>query len=321
MPKRSWFSRCGLLVGLLALPYALATGCGGGSGNSGTVNSPRILVAPTHFVTIDGPGGGATTVNGMNNSLTLVGFTSTGGVNANFLRNATGAFTPLTFGDPAAMANGVNASGTVVGGADGHAFQLLNGVLQTITPPGSSSSVAFGVNDLGTVVGQSVAPTLGTTPGFSLTRGQFGTVSPPPGALATVVNAQGVNNSGAVVGFFSTDGTHQHGFLQYLTTLITVVLPDPSTPRLATDPLVLTQFLAVNNNSVAVGYYQTQSGSQFGFMFDLVQQKYLFLDAPLAAPVDGVQITQITGIDDSDDICGFFIDAAGVQHGFLATMQ
>ena len=309
-----------LVASAIGFSLLLAQGCSNGSGSTGsTTPSTTRVVAPSHFTTVDGPGGGATTINGMNNAQTLVGLTTNSGVNSNFLRLSNGTFEPLALGDNAAMANGVNLTETVVGVANGAAFQLVNGLSTAIPPPSSSSSVAFGVNDRGVVVGQSVAASGGTTPGFSFSKGLFTVVGPPPAENAKVINVQGVNNNGVAVGFFSTDGVHQHGFEFFLATLESTVLPDPVTARLTTDPLVLTQFLAVNDNSVAVGYYQTASGSQFGFLFDLTTLTYTFLDAPLAAPVGGVQITQITGIDNQGDVCGFFIDAAGTQHGFLAT--
>jgi hypothetical protein len=38
--------------------------------------------------------------------------------------------------------------------------------------------------------------------------------------------------------------------------------------------LFLTQFLGINDLDMAVGYYQTNSGSQFGFLFDLNRMTY-----------------------------------------------
>jgi hypothetical protein len=81
---------------------------------------------------------------------------------------------------------------------------------------------------------------------------------------------------------------------------------------------VLTQFLGINANGEAVGYYQTNNGSQFGFLVNLNTNTYTFLDAPLADPVNGAQIPQITGVTNTGEICGFFIDANGVPHGFFA---
>ncbi len=224
--------------------------------------------------------------------------------------------TALNVGDAAAgMANGVNGGGTIVGVANNNGFVLANGKQTALTPPNSTSSIAFGVNDGGAIVGQFVAGA--TTPGFLDVNGTFTTINPT--ATAMVTNVQGINNRGQAIGFYSTDGMHQHGFLYNVNTKQITLLPDPSTARTASGGLFLTQFLGINDNGEAVGYYQTNNGSQFGFLFNLNTQTYAFLDDPQAAPVNGVQITQITGVTNSGEICGFFIDAQGVQHGFIAT--
>jgi hypothetical protein len=300
-------------VGLiLAVMTTLAvTGCGGGSSSSST---PTIPI-PSHFTTIDGPGGGGTTLNGISNGASTVGFTSAGGGFSNFLRSSAGVFTPLNLGDPAAgMANAVNVGGTIVGVANNKAFVLASGTQTAITPPGSTSSVALGINDAGVIVGQDVVGA--NTPGFVDIGGTFTAVNPT--AAATVTNVQGVNNNGLAIGFYSAGSTQQHGFLYNIITKQTTLLPDPSTARIQTGGLALTQFLALNDKSEAVGYYQTTNGSQFGFLFNLATQTYTYLDEPQAAPVGGVQTTQITGVNNAGEICGFYIDAAGNQHGFTA---
>jgi hypothetical protein len=298
--------------GMILASAALALSYGCGSGSSTTT----AVVAPTRFTSIDGPGGGATTINGINNNGAVVGFTTNNGANANFQRSAAGAFTALNVGDTAAgMANGVNSGGAIVGVANNSAFVLAGGTQRALTPPGSTTSVAFGINDGGAIVGQYVAGNV--TPGFLNQNGAFTTINPT--TSATVTNVQGVNNRGQAIGFYSVDGVHQHGFLYNVNTKQVTLLPDPSTARTASGGLVLTQFLGINDNNEAVGYYQTNNGSQFGFLFNLATQTYTFLDDPQAAPVNGVQITQITGVTNSGEICGFFIDAQGVQHGFVAT--
>lgn len=300
----------------------LSTGCSNGGGsasskstNTGSTSTTTTTTTPV-FTTLDGPAGSPTTVNGINNNGTIVGFTTNNGVNSNFLRSAGGSFTSLNLGDPAqGMANGVNINNMIVGVANNNAFLINNGKQQTLTPPGSSSSIAFGINDSGVIVGQYVNGSV--TPGFVYQNGSFVTVNPTTNAMVT--NVQSVNNSGIAAGFYSTDGMHQHGFLYNVATKQTTLLPDPSTARTQAGGLFLTQFLGINDKGVAVGYYQTNNGSQFGFLFNTATNTYTFLDDPSAAPVNGVQITQITGIDNSGMICGFYIDANGVQHGFTAT--
>jgi uncharacterized membrane protein len=296
---------------ILSAALALCYGCG-----SGSTITRTVIYTPANFTTIDGPGGGATTINGINNNGATIGFTTNNGANANFLRSAGGAFTALNVGDAAAgMANAVNSGNTIVGVANNSAFVLTNGTQKTLTPPGSTTSIAFGINDGGAIVGQYVAGAV--TPGFLNINGAFTTINPTANAMVT--NVQGVNNKGQAIGFYSTDGMHQHGFLYNVNAKQITLLPDPSTARTASGGLFLTQFLGINDNGEAVGYYQTNNGSQFGFLYNLNTQTYTFLDDPQAAPVNGVQITQITGVTNSGEICGFFIDAQGVQHGFTAT--
>ncbi len=283
-----------------------------------TPPAPALTIpVPNDFTVSDGPGGGATTFNGISNPGAVVGFTSLNGKNANFVRSAGGQFTAVDIGDPAAgMINGINTAGSIVGVANGNGFKIIAGGTQkAITPPGSSASVAFGINDLGVIVGQYTAGA--TSPGFVDINGMITTINPT--AKAMVTNAQGINTAGLVIGFYSEDGMHQHGFTYDIQTQKIALLPDPSTDRTKADGLFLTQFLSINDNGEAVGYYQTNNGSQFGFLYDLKAQQYVFLDAPKAAPVGGVQITQITGVTNLGQISGFYIDAGGVQHGFVAS--
>jgi hypothetical protein len=60
-------------------------------------------------------------------------------------------------------------------------------------------------------------------------------------------------------------------------------------------------------------------GSQHGLLYNSTTQAYTFLDDPNAA-LTGVRITQLTGINDSGELAGFYVDAnTGVQRGFIAT--
>jgi uncharacterized membrane protein len=273
-----------------------------------------------NFTSFDGPGnnGGGTTVNGINNNGATVGFSSDNAANptlfTNFTRGSGGIFSVLNLGSPLAMANGINAGGSVVGGLNNFAF-LLSGVNLTILPSVNQttiSEIAFGVNDGGLIVGQFTDGNTDTTPGFVLANGKYTILNPVPNAIVT--NAQGVNNLGLVTGFYSLDGIHQHGFLYNSTTQQFALPPDPNIPN-----LVLTQFLGINDNGLAVGYYQLPEGSQHGFLYNTTTQGYLFLDDPNAA-TSGLSITQITGVNDSGEIAGFYVDAAtGTQHGFIAT--
>jgi probable HAF family extracellular repeat protein len=293
-----------------------------------TIALAAVLTAPAsaapiyNFTSFDGSGdnAGGTTVNGINNNGAVVGFSSNaaGTVLTNFVRAADGTFTVLNIaGDPVAMANGINTMSTVAGASNGAAF-LLTGPFFSMLPAvngNTTSETAFGLNDGGLgglVVGQYVDGATGTTPGFLFRNGAFTILSPVANAFVT--NAQGVNNSGLVAGFYSTDGAHQHGFLYNAGTGTYTLLNDPTVPN-----LLLTQFLGINDNGLAVGYYQTNDGSQHGFLYNTSTHSYNFLDDPSAA-LSGVSITQITGVNDAGELTGFYVDAAsGLQRGFIAT--
>jgi hypothetical protein len=298
-----------------AIAAALACACG--------LAMPHPATAQGYqFTNFDGTGDhtGGTTINGINNFGIEVGFsTNADGNFTNFLRNPDGSFVTLSALPAAAQANGVNTDKTVVGtdGA-GNAFSLSLNTVTTLpnASPGNISQVAFGINDGGKIVGQYLNA-LGNMPGFLDNGGSFTLYSPT--ATATITNVQGINNKDQAIGFYSADGVHQHGFLWNTDTNATTLFADPNTARIAADGLVLTQFLGINANGEAVGYYQTNNGSQFGFLFNTMTDTYTYLDDPQAAPVNGVQITQITGIDNQGDLSGFYVDPNGVQRGFFAT--
>jgi hypothetical protein len=272
-----------------------------------------------NFVTVNGPGdnAGGTTVNGVSNLGALVGFSSNANMTVftNFIRNPDGSLTTLNINnDPFANANGINADGVIVGTTAGDAFSLNSSFL-TILPmaiPGDTASeTAFGINDSSTIVGQFVRNSTDTVPGFVYANNLFTILNPVPNAAVT--NAQSVDNNGLVTGFYSTDGEHQHGFF-YNTHTGTFVFPaDPVQPN-----LFLTQFLGVNDNGLAVGYWQDNGGNQHGFLYNVNTGTYTFLDEPNAGNYNGLQITQITGINDANRIVGFYVDSSGVQRGFYA---
>ncbi|HTA45853.1 MAG TPA: PEP-CTERM sorting domain-containing protein [Bryobacteraceae bacterium] len=272
-----------------------------------------------NFTTLNGSGdnAGGTTINGISSSGAVVGFSSNANqtVLANFVRNPNGTFSTLNIeNDPLANANGINAGGVVVGATAGQAFSLDAGLL-TILPPALSgltaSETAFGVNDANTIVGQFTDNATDTVPGFVYANGQFTILNPVVNVAVT--NAQGINNNGLVTGFYSTDGQHQHGFFFNTQTDSYLFPADPVEPN-----LFLTQFLGINDNGLAVGYWQDNAGSQHGFIYNLNTSVYTFLDDPNAGNNNGIEITQITGINDADQIAGFYVDGTGVQRGFYA---
>jgi hypothetical protein len=290
-----------------------------------TSPSPTTITAATKFAftVFDGPGGSPTTVNGINNHGEAVGFTTAKNaagdeVNSNFVRHADGTFTALALPDPGGSANAINSAGQVVGVANDTAFLLakVTGQPAVLSPFSAPKSVAFGINDDGVIVGQ-YDKSATVAAGFVDVAGAFTDISPTAAAVMTF--ASGTTAAGLVAGFYSEDGTTQHGFTFDTHAKQVTLVTDPSTARTKASPIVLNQLLSINANRQVSGYYQTTDGSQYGLIYDVATKAYVFLDAPAAAPVGGVQITQITGITDANELAGFFIDSAGAQHGFIAT--
>jgi Protein of unknown function (DUF3466)/PEP-CTERM motif len=307
-----------------------------------TVLAAVLTAAPARagsqyqFVNFNGASDHAngTTANGINNNGAVVGFsTSPTGFLTNWIRNPDSTFTLLTppLGG-ADMANGLNNANTVVGVTGANAFSLPFGGsmanLPAANPGNTGNELAFGINDKGSIVGQYVDNSTGTTPGFIYDGKNFtilNPVSPVGGVL--VVNAQGINNNGIVTGFYSTDNTTtpvdgnepQHGFLYNINTRTYTLVPDPTVPSGQT--FFTVQLLGINDTGIVAGYVQDANGDQFGLLYNTNTKTYTYLNDPGAVSVNGIVTTQITGINNSGEITGFFVNSNGVAEGFVATQS
>jgi hypothetical protein len=316
-------------TGLLALTIILAASPAhaGGLTIINTANAGNY-----HFTNFDGPvagttAGTGTTINGISNLGTVVGFsTPDAAALTNFTGNPLVSTNANLLTPPlgsAAMANGINMAATVVG-FDGvsNAFSLPNGGSpSSLLPAANTPAMAFGISDHGSIVGQFT--TSAGKPGFILDGTTLITINQPTGTTADTINAQGINNNGLVVGFYLGNDGQVHGFKAKESDSVGGVLTgtaiaDPKIPPGAT--FTFSQILGINDHGIAVGYYQDSTGSQHGYFYNTNTGKYTFLDDPNAALLSGVSITQITGINNSDEITGFYIGADGLNHGFVATV-
>jgi hypothetical protein len=298
-----------------------------------TIHVLNLAVSHNYlFTNFDGPdqgtnAGTGTNINGISNAGTVAGFAIDNNGNFNNF-TADPPFNPFAHplnieGSTTAMALGINSFNTVVGtDGNGNAFYTSGGKVITFIPPGGTSAVAFGINDEGMIVGQYVTST--GTPGFvRVNADTYITINAPSGP--NIVNAQSINNHGLVVGFYvGTDG-QDHGFMANINNakngVVTgVAIPDPTIPTVAGEPgatFVFSQILGINDKGIAVGYYGDSTTSQHGYFYNTRTGVYTFLDDPSEAFDNGVEVTQITGINDSGEISGFYSDANGVFHGFV----
>lgn len=313
----------GRLAAALAALFAAAIG------HAGIIGSP-VTAGGYTFTNFDFPNSGnaagaGTNANGIANNGNAVGFSLDNNGNfTNFVGTPSGTPTALNL-SLNSMAFGVNSAGDVVGQQNGAAFFLPNGGSpQTLAVP-AGAATAFGINDQGNIVGQYNSGNL--TPGFYLANSiaqNFIRIDSPSGP--DIVNAQGVNDNGLVVGFYiGTDG-QDHGFDANIQNanggvLTGTAIADPTIPNVSGEPgatFVFSQILGINDSGIAVGYYGDSTTSQHGYVYNTITGTYMFLDDPAEQFDNGVEVTQITGVSNTGEISGFYSDAAGVFHGFVA---
>jgi probable HAF family extracellular repeat protein len=123
-----------------------------------------------------------------------------------------------------------------------------------------------------------------------------------PGSAQTQVT--GINNQGKTVGFYITSSNETKGFQyvdgKYLNSNF------PGTP--------FNQLLGQNDQAQSAGYYSTNAAGtnpDHAYIYDETGTFELFV---LPNSSSGAQAT---GINNSGQVCGFFIDGNNVSHGWL----
>ena len=129
----------------------------------------------------------------------------------------------------------------------------------------------------------------------------------PNSAMTQVI---GINNSLTTAGFYVDYSGLTHGFFRTSNGTFTKV--DYPGAQLATE---FNQLLSQNDYYEAAGYYSNSINNttpDIPYIYDEVGGVFHVLTIPGA--VGGAQAT---GINNSGVVCGFFIDANGVNHGWL----
>jgi len=196
----------------------------GGINNDGTIVGTQGNSAPGFqgFVLSGGtystldfkpPGQNSTLIEGISNSGSIVGIYADVPRDWTFFIYRDGSFlritTPSFFTPSGSDPFGINSAGTIVGvyaTSIAHGFAISSdGRLQTIDPPGSQGTIAYGINDAGEIVGSFIGPDL-RDHGFVDDNGTFQTVD-VPGSTGTIIC--GINNKGQIVGgYYDAAGSH-----------------------------------------------------------------------------------------------------------------
>ena len=176
---------------------------------------------------------------------------------------------------------------------------------QTVNFPNDTFTQLLGINNSNSRIAGYHGATVNK--GFRLTLPSTFTSENFPGSAQTQVI--GINNQNWTVGFYITAGV-THGFARRTTnnTFITVDFPNTT----------FNQLLGLNDLSQAAGYYADSNNIDHAYTYDnhnfSPNFKGVFRELFIPGAAQG---SQATGINNLEQVCGFYISANGKNHGFL----
>jgi uncharacterized membrane protein len=248
------------------------------------------------FTTIDVPGAGLTSVQGINAVGDVVGYYGESGNDAShaFLLQG-GSFTFFDYpGANSTRAMGINDAGLIVDytvGIRERGFTFDGNTFTPIRAANKTATVTLGINNAADIVGG--VGTIYTTQGFEMRGGHFKTVSPP--GQYVYVYATGVNNLGKVVGWDDAGGfAYNRGKFQFIS------FPGANQ----------TEAWGINDAGTVVGWYG-MGASVFGFA--LLDRQYISFAYP------GALYTLAFGINASGQIVGAYTFDNITWHGFVTS--
>lgn len=170
---------------------------GGEQGAFARVNGQfRKIVFP-------GSASGSTSANGVNSQGDIVGSYAVGTITHGFLLSS-GHFSTIDFpGTQSTQLSKINDSGMITGqyldaNGNSQSFGYQNGSFKKLSDPSGTETFAYGVSDLGTVVGYTDTGFETPQHGFVWHAGVFKTLNDPKFPGRTIL--RGVNRSGVIVG-------------------------------------------------------------------------------------------------------------------------
>ncbi|MFZ3210716.1 MAG: hypothetical protein WA188_04315 [Terriglobales bacterium] len=210
-------------------------------------------------------------------------------------------------GSTPTTARGINDRGQIVGGTGGHAVLIEGGQCTPLAPTtvlGTNASQALRNNNAGDVVGIFYDDS-GFVHGFLFSKKGVLTTLDFPGASDTY--AFGINDLGRVVGYWDQlDASGNllvfHGF----------IWEDGSFREVSFPGSAGSSILGNNDPGDFVGlWYSSTSPDEHGYVFS--QGRFTSFDVPVA----GSTFTQANDINAPGEIIGVYLDAGGMEHGFL----
>lgn len=207
------------------------------------------------------------------------------------------------------------ASGTAA--ASDQRFFVLN------NPGDPNFNQLLGISDARVIVGYFGDGTVVSNNGYVLVPKNHYSVENftnlPSGDSASQTQAIGINNRRFpdIVGFYTDNATgFTHGFLDTGGTQFTVDDPAGSPPKVTTP---VQNLLGINDLGDAAGFWTDNNGHEHGFIVELDFQtpsKSKFTEIPPSI-FKGAVATQASNITDNGNVCGFWTDRNGNNHGFF----
>lgn len=171
---------------------------------------------------------------------------------------------------------------------------------QTVNYPGDTFTQLLGINNSNEIAGYHGAD---VNKGFTLNlpTDAFTDENYPGSQMTQVI---GINNNPFKTSGFYVVKHKTVGFTDYQGTFTSVAFPKKS----------FNQLLSQNDYGQAAGYYSTTesgSGPDTAYVYD--EDGGVFE----AFTIPGSTSAQATGINNSSNVCGFYVDASGVNHGWV----
>jgi uncharacterized membrane protein len=194
-------------------------------------------------------------------------------------------------GNTIPLAHSLNDSDLVVGELEDqseYGFYSRAGIsFNTFVVPGSSSTIASGVNNAGKIVGSYFTVSSNVWHGFENAAGRPITID-YPGAQQTFPT--GINNQDQIVGSYVPQSEPVTGF----------VLSKGHFATLSVEGASETLPAAINDSSAVVGWWDT---AVYAYPFIYIDGNYTLPTTPPTA-----QLTLFTGINNQGEIAGYYLE-------------
>jgi hypothetical protein len=303
-----------------------------GSYYDASCNSHGFLrKADGRIVTFDAPNVGypagtlypGTAPTGINDEGDIVGsYTDAASATHGFVRWRWGTFTVIddpssTSSPPATYAQAINDWGMVVGfwydlNGNSHGFvRQVGGSFIAFEPPGAIYSQGYHINDLGEVGGDWTDAATGTSHGMLLyPNGKLVTFDAPNAGTTFGGLGQALSLEGSFAGTYTDANGGLHGYVRYANGRFR----EFKAPLGGDSNFTGTWAASLNLLGTAVGFSVEADGATVDGYVRFANGT-LFL---ANAPVSGQQSTFAWAINDVNEFTGYWYDANGAEHGFVA---